>query len=74
MLQGLEQANIIINYSEKEATVTKWVKIWVNSQIVPLFCSTEEIIQIMAGIGHEREEKEEIWAITNEEADITTKY
>lgn len=74
MLQGLEQSNITINNAKKEATVAKWIKIPVNSQIIPLFCPFEEIIQILAGLSKQIKEEKAIRAIAYKNADIATEY
>ena len=74
MLQGLEQSNISINGAQQKATIVKWLKIPVNSQIIPLFCPFKEIIQIVANLSKKIKEEMEIWAIAYKNADIATEY
>jgi len=56
----LEQSTISINTAKKKATVVKWVKIPVNSQIIPLFCPFKEIIQIVANLSKQIKEEKAI--------------
>ncbi len=74
MLQGLEQSNISINGAKQKATGVKWLKISVNSQIIPLFCPFEEIIQIVAGLSKQIKEEKAIWVIAYKKADIAAEY
>ena len=60
MLQGLEQSNISINGAKQKATIVKWLKIPVNSQIIPLFCPFKEIIQIVANLSKQIKKEKEI--------------
>ena len=63
-----------INGAKQKETVVKWIKIPVNSQIIPLFCPFEEIIQIVANLSKQIKEEKEIWAIAYKNADIATEY